>query len=117
MLSFCYHLPYHLFAYLGTPRWLIRGNLRNLLPEKLLDNWMRYGVQNADYLSRIMRDMEQILPKLNSAKDNFQFPKWLNSTELTDYLEQIAQSEPDITFQKFDDMIYIYIFHQFVSQT
>ena len=117
MLSFCYHLPYHLFAYLGTPRWLIRGNLRNLLPEKLLDNWMRYGVQNADYLSRIMRDMEQILPKLNSAKDNFQFPKWLNSTELTDYLEQIAQSEPDITFQKFDDMIYIYILHQFVSQT
>lgn len=64
MLSFCLHLPYHLFAWDGTPRWLIRGNLRDILPPELLDNWMRYGVQNSDCHSRLMRDWERIYPRL-----------------------------------------------------
>ncbi len=114
MLSFCYHLPYHLFAYLGTPRWLIRGNMQDLLPESIMDNWMRYCVQNADYLSRIIRDIEQILTKLNSLNEGFPFPEWLNRSELADYLKQLAQNASDIDFLTFDDIIYIYIIHQFV---
>lgn len=117
MLSFCYHLPYRLFAYMGIPRWLIRENLRDLLPNQLLDNWMRYGVQNADYISRIERDMEQILPSLNSVKENFLFSEWINNSELTRYLDQLAQYGMDTDFWKFDDLIYIFILHQFIRQT
>lgn len=56
LLEFCADLPYHLFAYRGTPRWLIRENLNDILPASVLENWMRYGVQNSDWLLRIERD-------------------------------------------------------------
>lgn len=65
MISFCYHLPYRLFAFQGTPRWLIRGNMRDLLPKELLDDWMRYGVQNSDWFTRIIRDWKKLEPVLS----------------------------------------------------
>ncbi|MCR5755236.1 MAG: hypothetical protein K6G30_10570, partial [Acetatifactor sp.] len=66
ILSFCRHLPYHLFAHNGTPRWLIRGNFRDILPTGLLDDWMRFGVQNSDYHQRFMRDWSRIYPTLST---------------------------------------------------
>lgn len=60
LLQFCANLPYHLFAYRGTPRWLIRENLKDILPASILENWMRYGVQNSDWLLRIERDLPEI---------------------------------------------------------
>lgn len=60
LLEFCANLPYHLFAYRGTPRWLIRENLNDILPASVLENWMRYGVQNSDWLLRIKRDFTTI---------------------------------------------------------
>lgn len=60
LLQFCANLPYHLFAYRGTPRWLIRENLKDILPAAILENWMRYGVQNSDWLIRIERDFPDI---------------------------------------------------------
>lgn len=60
LLQFCADLPYHLFAYRGTPRWLIRENLKDILPPSILENWMRYGVQNSDWLLRIERDLPEI---------------------------------------------------------
>lgn len=46
----------------GTPRWLIRGNFRDLLPTDLLDQWMRYGVQNSDYYLRIPTGLAETAP-------------------------------------------------------
>ena len=60
LLEFCANLPYHMFAYHGTPRWLIRENLNDILPASVLENWMRYGVQNSDWLLRIERDFPGI---------------------------------------------------------
>lgn len=83
MMSFCYHLPYHLFAYQGTPRWLIRGNLQDLLPASLLDNWMRYGVQNSDWFVRIIRDWKRLQPEvMNTLHDSLISP-YLDTEKIT----------------------------------
>ena len=83
MMSFCYHLPYHLFAYQGTPRWLIRGNLQDLLPASLLDNWMRYGVQNSDWFVRIIRDWKRLKPEvINTLHDSLISP-YLDTEKIT----------------------------------
>lgn len=57
MIHFCYHLPYRYFAYQGTPRFLIRSAMKGRLPDAILDNWMRYGVQNADWFTRIRQGL------------------------------------------------------------
>ncbi len=84
MLNFCYHLPYHLFAYNGIPRWLIRSSCRDLLPSSLLDNWLRYGVQNSDFMVRLIRDWNTIGPKISDE---------LLSDSLEGYINQYAVKE------------------------
>ncbi len=73
LIEFCADLPYHIFANRGTPRWLIRENLRDILPTPILDNWMRFGVQNSDWLLRIQRDFPElsvfIMNIMKSAKE------------------------------------------------
>ena len=64
MIHFCYHLPYRYFAYQGTPRFLIRSAMKGRLPDAILDNWTRYGVQNADWFTRIRRDWASLRPAM-----------------------------------------------------
>ena len=66
LLEFCSSLPYHIYAYHGIPRWLIRGLLADCLPADLLSDWKRHGVQNSDWLLRIERDRQKISPVLCS---------------------------------------------------
>lgn len=115
MLSFCYHLPYRYFAYGGTPRWLIRENMKGLLPEHLLNNWMRYGVQNADYLNRINRDFKEIQPMLHKVLEPSPMSPWLNIPEITAYLEELSDTGIDDDFVKFDSLIYLVILCEFYS--
>ena len=67
MISFCYKLPYQYFVYMGMPRCLIRRNLKDLIPNKILRNWRRYGEQNADWLLRIKRDKDSVIKTLSEA--------------------------------------------------
>lgn len=85
IMNFCYHLPFHLYAYQGTPRWLIRGNMTDMLPEQLLSQWMRYSVQNGDWHNRVSRDWLRILPLL---KDNLTMPElspYVNAQIINNY--------------------------------
>lgn len=112
MMEFCYHLPYEYFAWKGIPRWLIRNSFHSLLPAALLDNWMRYGVQNGDFLSRIERDLPSLLPLLRNVLHECPFPDWFHSDTIESYLESLHNRE-SLELQTFDNFIYIYIFHIF----
>lgn len=116
MLSFCYHLPYPLFAYRGVPRWLIRGNLRGLLPDHILDQWMRYGVQNADYLSRILRDKTEVITELKDVLETSFFRKWVDHGKITEYLNTDDDDLILRTYYTFDAIVYLYILSRFVAK-
>ncbi len=60
IIWFCYNLPYHLFAYQGKTRWLIREGLKDLLPKSITANQIRYGVQNSDCGKRLLRDEKAV---------------------------------------------------------
>lgn len=60
IVQFCYHMPYEYFAYQGMTKWLIRGNMKDMLPKSILNNWDRHGVQNNDWLRRVERDWKQL---------------------------------------------------------
>jgi asparagine synthase (glutamine-hydrolysing) len=65
-LSMFLKLPYNFFVYHGTPRCLIRRNLRDLIPLSILDDLRRYGEQNADWLLRLDRDKSGIIAFIKS---------------------------------------------------
>ena len=85
MLRFCYALPYKYFAYMGEPRWLIRGNCKDLLPADLINDWMRYSVQNYDYLDRIERDWDDVKKIISFITDK-DFSSIINQTEADTFI-------------------------------
>ena len=96
MLEFCHQLPYHYFAYHGTPRWLIRNNLRDILPTQLLDDWLRYGVQNSDCNQRIARDFDTLYPAFTRVTASPGLTKYINSEKINRFLERTASGlQPD----------------------
>jgi len=78
IISFCYHLPYEYFAYRGTTKWLIRGNMRDMLPGYILDNWDRHGIQNNDWLRRIESNWLRIKPKYEETITNTAVEKYVD---------------------------------------
>ncbi len=85
ILRFCYALPYRYFAYMGEPRWLVRGNCKDLLPANLINDRMRYSVQNYDYFDRIERDWDDVKKNLAFILDK-QFSSFAAHTEVDAFI-------------------------------
>jgi len=64
ILQFCHALPFRMFFYQGTPRWLIRKSFKGLLPNSVLEPWEQRGLLNADWIQRIRRDWSMLKPEL-----------------------------------------------------
>jgi len=124
ILQFCADLPYHLFVYKGTPRWLIRGNFTDILPRDILDNWMRYGVQNSDWLLRIRRDWNAILPVLTSFFEKHCDSKLSNDTsrsmivpeKVLDYLRSVPNEGPNTIGFEFDCLTFVQLYLLFLEK-
>ena len=85
ILSFCYHLPYHLFAYGGTPRWLIHSQSKDILPIDLRNNWLRYGVQNSDCHNRLIRDWEMLYPLMKESLHSSKINSYINTEAISEF--------------------------------
>ena len=117
IIRFCAALPYHIFAYKGTPRWLIRGNFTDLLPTDILNNFMRYGVQNSDWMLRVRRDWATIYPKLsafwNVCKEDSSFDSiskhFVDSERIEHYLHSIAENAPAPSDTHFKRLIFCFL--------
>ena len=124
MLEFCAALPYHLFAYKGTPRWLIRGNFTDLLPACILDNFMRYGIQNSDWMQRIRRDWAALYPELvaffespeQDAPYKSALCNMIDRKKVEDYLHSLSESSPDKDGFRFECLIFTALFLRFTDR-
>ena len=114
MVNFCYHLPYEIFAWQGTPRWLIRGNFRDLLPTDLLDQWMRYGVQNSDYYLRIQRDWQKLLPDLEKELESSPC-NYCSEGTVQAFLAHYRTGLPDEAQDDFMYLCFVYILQKYLK--
>lgn len=97
MISFCAKLPYSVFAYKGTPRWLIRNQFEELLPKSLLENWQQKGVLNIDWTTRIYRDWEKIKRKLLADCSTDSLDEWVDKKRILHAIENFGKErEKDI---------------------
>lgn len=121
MIQFCYNLPYELFAHNGEPRWLIRHNLKDLLPESITADWLRYGVQNSDFLLRIQRDWSSIYAELSSVVSDFKSNKLSgesfapNIEKMQEFLDNHKDTLPKEDEYLFDNFVFAYILLLFLN--
>ena len=116
MISFCYNMPYKYFAHNGIPRWLIRGNFVDLLPHSLLDNLLRYGLQNADWINRLDRDWKEIYQKFSDTfhnTDTHNLP--INTGRIKDYLAKCNNSPLSVPDGDTQNLIFLYNLLLFIN--
>ena len=89
MIQFCNEMPYEYFAYKGCVRWLIRGVMKDYLPEQYVNVWPRYGLQNADWHLRVLRDWKQVRPRFAAILDKKEEQPYLNCAKIQDFLKTI----------------------------
>lgn len=90
MMSFCYRLPYHLFAYQGKTRWLIRNQFEELLPKAVLEKWQQRGVLNIDWVNRIYRDWDKIKPEISQNIVTYIPDDWMDKKRILDAIENFG---------------------------
>ena len=88
MVRFCYHLPYDLFAYKGTTKWLIRGNMKDMIPQHIINNWNRHGIQNDDWNIRIARDWDTLKPLYIEALKSDAIRRYIDSEQVLSLINE-----------------------------
>lgn len=91
MIEFCNQMPYEYFAYEGCVRWLIRGVMKDYLPKQYVTVWPRYGLQNADWHLRILRDWKQVRPCFEAILDKKATKPYLDCVKIEEFLKEIDQ--------------------------
>lgn len=92
MIEFCNQMPYEYFAYQGCVRWLIRGVMKDYLPKQYVSVWPRYGLQNADWHLRILRDWKEVRPCFEAILDKKAEQPYLDCVKIEQFLKKIDQS-------------------------
>ncbi len=123
ILEFCASLPYHMYAYRGTPRWLIRGALADYLPKDLLNDWIRHGVQNSDWLLRIQRDLPKVYPTLDALLGSLEKTEHIfclssvtDSKKIKQLLSSISAGDINSINEDFPYAVYIAIVSAFLNR-
>lgn len=100
VVEFCFSLPTEQFVRGGIERYLIRRNVRGLIPESIRTNYSSKGLQSADWRQRLEKKRCILYKKLKSVINDKEYIKYLN----IDYLkEQFNLLELD-DFNKVDLM-------------
>ncbi|WP_044915209.1 asparagine synthase-related protein [Butyrivibrio sp. WCE2006] len=61
IIEYCMSIPYEYFAYNGIPRYMIRGFMKDMLPEDVLYPYEKYGAQEADWLRRLEGKIPEVI--------------------------------------------------------
>lgn len=93
LISFCYQLPYHFFAYKGKTRWLIRNQFKELLPKTVLDKWQQRGLLNVDWVNRIYRDWNEIKPELIHDVSLDLLDEWIDRKHIMRAIENFGKDQ------------------------
>lgn len=118
LIRFCYSIPHFSFAYNGIPRWLIRGNFRDLIPAKILDDWNRYGVQNADWIDRVERDWvaKNYEAKLLEVLDDKVLEGYIDKARVRDFLAKPFTFEDRYIDKALSEVCYIHILGKLINR-
>lgn len=108
ILHFCHQLPYQYFAYGGTPRWLILGNFKNILPDSILNQWLRYGVQSADWIERLQKNWINIAPIIEDTLNSSDLHVYFDANKIHSFFENNKET---IHKKNASDLQYIFFLY------
>ncbi len=107
ILSFCNSYPFEYFCYEGTPRYLIRGFMEELLPRCILYPIQKTGIQGADWKQRIVNEKDQVKNALDE-KFHQETEKFLSVSKVQEAKEKFLDLLPENELATYFYITYVY---------
>ncbi len=95
MLEFCCSVPLEYFTHKGIVRWLMRGAMKDYFPSSYISVWPRYGLQNADWHLRILKDWPTIRKRYEKLLDQNEIPDYFSKSDIEKFLNEVDQALED----------------------
>lgn len=101
IIELCCRLPMKCFVQSGVERALIRNNMREIVPNEILDNVSHRGLQGADFKFRIENDWNNIGKDMINTVMNPKLLKYIDNKKLERLIgdmktDKILDSEDDL---------------------
>lgn len=118
IIELCIAFPMSCYVAHGTERYMVRGYLKEIVPNHITCDVRHRGLQAADYINRInhtwLKDRQSVIDALN----NPMLSTYLNDTKITAMIEKCKNKD---SFTRQDDtfviyMLYIVSLSYFLSQ-
>lgn len=110
ILNFCNSFPFEYYCYKGTPRYLIRGFMKDLLPRCILYPILKTGIQSSDWIYRLTDEKGKIINDIKEKAMDAAFNKYLNQAAIKEFLD----TAKDFNLQTEGEYLYLFIAYIFM---
>lgn len=95
IVEFCIRLKNSYFVNGGKEGFLIRESMKNLIPEKIRNNYKKRGVQGADWIQRLIKNKEKNYEKLNLIFSSSDIKNFINYKEVKRVIDALEEGESE----------------------
>lgn len=87
IIEFCLNAPFNLFVENGIERKLIREIMNEILPDEIIMNYNKRGLQGVDWNKRLVHKEDIISKEISLIRENHKLCHYLNKEKLSRLLE------------------------------
>lgn len=92
MTELCMALPDECYVHNGVERYLVRGFMKDLIPELITDPRKGYGVQASDFIFRLGEDWDKIKDEVYSLLNEPLLKEYLNEEVIASIIKRVSES-------------------------
>lgn len=115
IVEFCIRLKNSYFVNRGKERFLIRESMKNLIPEKIRNNYKKRGVQGADWTQRLIKNKEKNYEKLNLIFSSSDIKNFINYKEVKRVIDALEEGEIEENSQELKLILKLYVIFKFLK--
>lgn len=116
VIEFCLSVPFDEFVKNGQERYLIRGSMKGILPEKIRTNVKVRGLQGADWVKRLEGNFDNIKNDIKYLLKDENINKYLNINKIKNYIETFDEDIENKRYDKLRMLIVVIIFSNFIKE-
>lgn len=116
IIQFCSTLPMECFYNKGIERWLVRGNMKEYVPDTILKDIYHRGLQSADYLYKINKRWNVIMPDLKQHCLDPSIAQYINQQKIAEFFDTYKDGIDDNCNYVIDPILYISAISKFINK-
>lgn len=115
VIEYCSSLPMECFFHNGLERWLVRGNMKQYVPESILKDVPHRGLQSADCLFRLNKRWPTIKSEMKALCLTQSLSEYVNTEMILDFFDKTDKQLDEDNPHAIDPLLYITAISKFIN--